>query len=591
MRLIISFFFLLLMLCSGAAQTNGELTEEKYLELQDKIRFSVNGDNDEGLGYVNQMLKSKDNIHKAFAYGAGSYLYQLKGDADKSEKMYAEAIKHLDKIPESNEKTKLQAYLCNYRGLTYWKRSNYGKALGSYQEGVKLSTKIGDVVQIVKFKANIALLNESVGNYQLSIKILKQNEAFLDKNESLYEKDQFQNSKSNTYTNLGNSYEGYYSKNREKTYLLDSAEYYYKKSVAYSDKFIDNKTTAKLSLGNIYVFKKDFTNAEKIYYDISFYAKQVDNESLYQVACFNLGDLYYSIKKYDRALIFLKKVDSISQKNKTVDISFFRSNYIQAKIYSIKNEPELAYKHSKLYLDSYEKYEGNLRDEALEVNYKLGTADLSGEMLSVQEKYKYEVFWNKALKIFYVILVVGIVFFLIKNIRDKNKAQKKMNALIEEFKANLERKELEKTETEQVAAEAIVTEIPEVEDVALKKENANLSIDEAKENKIVEKLLLLEEKLEYLNADFTLSYAAKKIKTNTTYLSYVVNKRFGKSFSEYSNELKINYVINQMITNHLYRKYSTQAIAESVGFKNAVSFAKSFRKRTGVSPAQFANNI
>jgi AraC-like DNA-binding protein len=591
MRLIISFFFLLLMLCSGAAQTNGELTEEKYLELQDKIRFSVNGDNDEGLGYVNQMLKSKDNIHKAFAYGAGSYLYQLKGDADKSEKMYAEAIKHLDKIPESNEKTKLQAYLCNYRGLTYWKRSNYGKALGSYQEGVKLSTKIGDVVQIVKFKANIALLNESVGNYQLSIKILKQNEAFLDKNESLYEKDQFQNSKSNTYTNLGNSYEGYYSKNREKSYLLDSAEYYYKKSVAYSDKFIDNKTTAKLSLGNIYVFKNDFTNAEKIYYDISFYAKQVDNESLYQVACFNLGDLYYSIKKYDRALIFLKKVDSISQKNKTVDISFFRSNYIQAKIYSIKNEPELAYKHSKLYLDSYEKYEGNLRDEALEVNYKLGTADLSGEMLSVQEKYKYEVFWNKALKIFYVILVIGIVFFLIKNIRDKNKAQKKMNALIEEFKANLERKELEKTETEQVAAEAIVAEVPEVEDVALKKENANLSIDEAKENKIVEKLLLLEEKLEYLNADFTLSYAAKKIKTNTTYLSYVVNKRFGKSFSEYSNELKINYVINQMITNHLYRKYSTQAIAESVGFKNAVSFAKSFRKRTGVSPAQFANNI
>jgi AraC-like DNA-binding protein len=591
MRLIISFFFLLLILCSGAAQTNGKLTEEKYLELQDKIRFSVNGDNDEGLGYVNQMLKSKNDIHKAFAFGAGSYLYQLKGNTDKSEKMYVEAIKHLNKIPESNEKIKLEAYLCNYRGLTYWKRSNYSKALGSYQEGVKLSSKISDVVQIVKFKANIALLNESVGNYQLSIKILKQNEAFLDKNESLYEKDQFQNSKSNTYTNLGNSYEGYYSKNREKSYLLDSAEYYYKKSVAYSDKFIDNKTTAKLSLGNIYVFKKDFTNAEKIYYDISFYAKQVDNESLYQVACFNLGDLYYSIKKYDKALIFLKKVDSISQKNKTVDISFFRSNYIQAKIYSIKNEPELAYKHSKLYLDSYEKYEGNLRDEALEVNYKLGTADLSGEMLSVQEKYKYEVFWNKALKIFYVILVIGIVFFLIKNIRDKNKAQKKMNALIEEFKANLEKKELEKTEIEQVAAETTILEVPEVEDVVLKKENANLSIDEAKENKIVEKLLILEEKLEYLNADFTLSYAAKKIKTNTTYLSYVVNKRFGKSFSEYSNELKINYVINQMITNHLYRKYSTQAIAESVGFKNAVSFAKSFRKRTGVSPAQFANNI
>jgi len=590
MRLIISFFFFLLILCSGAAQTNGELTEQKYLELQDKIRFSINGNYDEGLVFVNEVLKSKNEAHKTFAYGVGSYLYQLKGNTDKSEKMYLEALKHLNKVPESNDKIKLHAYLCNYRGLIYWKRSNYGKALGSYQEGVKLSSKINDVVQIVKFKANIALLNESVGNYQLSIKILRQNDTFLDKNESLYEKDQFQNAKSNTYTNLGNSYEGYYNKNREKRYLLDSAEFYYKKSLAYSDKFVNNKITSKLSLGNIYVFKKDYANAEKIYYDISFYAKQTDNEVLYKIASYNLGDLYYSTKKYDKALIFLKKVDSISQKNKTVDISFFRSNYLQAKIYSIKNEPELAYKHSKLYLDSYEKYEGNLREEALEVNYKLGTADLSQEMHDVKERYKYEVFWNKALKIFYVVLVIGIVFFLIKNIRDKNKAQKKMNALIEEFKSNLEKKELEKAEIENVAAvEKTVIEAPE--DATLKKENANLSIDEAKENKIVEKLLALEEKLEYLNADFTLSYAAKKIKTNTTYLSYVVNKRFGKSFSEYSNELKINYVINQMITNHLYRKYSTQAIAESVGFKNAVSFAKSFRKRTGVSPAQFANNI
>jgi YesN/AraC family two-component response regulator len=207
-------------------------------------------------------------------------------------------------------------------------------------------------------------------------------------------------------------------------------------------------------------------------------------------------------------------------------------------------------------------------------------------MVTIQKKYENDVLLNKALKVFYVLLVVGIVFLLIKNIIDKNKAHKKMNALIEEFKANLEKKSIaEAAEIEEIE------QIPDLEVISLKKENVALSIDEAKENKIVEKLLALESKLEYLNADFTLPYVAKKIKTNTTYLSYVVNKRFGKSFGEYSNELKINYVINEMITNHMYRKYSTQAIAESVGFKNAVSFAKSFRKRTGVSPAQFANNI
>jgi len=207
-------------------------------------------------------------------------------------------------------------------------------------------------------------------------------------------------------------------------------------------------------------------------------------------------------------------------------------------------------------------------------------------MVTIQKKYENDVLLNKALKVFYVLLVVGIVFLLIKNIIDKNKAHKKMNALIEEFKANLEKKSIAE------ASEIVeIEQVPDLEEISLKKENVALSIDEAKENKIVEKLLALESKLEYLNADFTLPYVAKKIKTNTTYLSYVVNKRFGKSFGEYSNELKINYVINEMITNHMYRKYSTQAIAESVGFKNAVSFAKSFRKRTGVSPAQFANNI
>ncbi|KAF2332278.1 helix-turn-helix domain-containing protein [Flavobacterium ginsenosidimutans] len=592
MRLIISFLFFLI-LNTAVAQTKKEFTEQEYLELQDKIRFSMNGNFDQGLEYAAELQKSNNEEHVAFAYGAGSYIYELKNNRVKCDEWYRKALTYYDKLPESVQKINLRAYLYNYRGLTEWKRKNFSNALSNYQEGIRLSTKTSDVIQIVKFKSNIALVNEEVGNYELAIKNLRQNSDFVDKNESLYEKDQFQNNKSNIYTNLGNVYEGYFMKERGKTILLDSAEYFYKRAITYSQNYLNNKIASTLSLGNIYLYKKDFKNAERTYFDIAMYAKQNNDDGYYRIANYNLGDLYYSQKKYDKALVFLKKVDSISVKGKKIDRISFQSNYLQAKIYNAKNEPELAFKHSKLYLDSYEQFEGDLREEALEVNYKLGTANLSDEMISIQEKYKYEVLWNKALKVFYVILVVGIVFFLIKNIRDKNKAQKKMNALIEEFKANLEKKEIEKAEIEKVAIEntLYVEEIPELEEAFLKKENANLSIDEAKENKIVEKLLALEDKLEYLNADFTLSYVAKKIKTNTTYLSYVVNKRFGKSFGEYSNELKINYVINQMITNHLYRKYSTQAIAESVGFKNAVSFAKSFRKRTGVSPAQFANNI
>jgi len=582
MRLIIS-FLLFFVLNTAFSQQKNALTEEEYLVLQDKIRLNGNANIDSALVYAHQMAKSKDFKHLAFANSAISYLLQMKGKSKQSIENYKLAISYLNKVPESEDKIQLKSYIYNYNGLSEWRRGNFSKALDIYQEGMKFSSQINDIKQIVKFRANIALINESVGNYQLAIKNLKQLNEFVDQNEGIFSKEEFLNRKSNINLSLGSSYENYFMKNQSKKYLLDSSEYFYKKTIDYSQNFAENKTTAKLSLGNIYNWKGDYKNAEKTYYDIVFFSQQNNQQDLLCVANYNLGDLYYTSKNYEKALVFFKKSDSIAHITKSNDLDYLKSNYYQAKIYNILKKPELAYKHSRIYLDNYEKSEAKLREEALEVNYKLGVGGLANEMINIQEKYRYDVFLNRGLKIFYVLLFITVVFLLIKNIRDKNKAHKKMNALIEEFKANLDKK--------------VPLEIPEEiilepeEEIQLKKENVNLSIDEAKENKIVEKLLALESKLEYLNADFTLPYVAKKIKTNTTYLSYVVNKRFGKSFGEYSNELKINYVINEMITNHMYRKYSTQAIAESVGFKNAVSFAKSFRKRTGVSPAQFANNI
>lgn len=587
MRLIIS-FLLFFVLNNGFSQEKKALTEQEYLTLQDKIRLNINVNVDSAVVYANKMAKSDNYKHLAFANGALSYLNQLKGNSAKSKENYKQALNYLNKMPESREKTELKSYLYNYGGLAEWKRGNFSKALESYQEGMKLSMEIRDIVQIVKFKTNISSINNAVGNYRLAIKNLRQLDEFVDKNESVYTKEQFLNTKSNINLSLAGAYENYYVKNLKERTLLDSSEYFYNKTISYSKNFADNKIVAKLSLGNIYSWKKDYVNAEKTYYDIIFLADQNKMPDMVCLANYNLGDIYYTTKKYDKALVFFKKTDSISAITKTNEVDYLKSNYYQAKIYNILKEPDLAYKHSKIYLDNYEKSEAKLNDQVLEVNYKLGVGGLTDEMISIQEKYKYDVFLNKALKVFYVVLFVAIVFLLIKNIRDKNKAHKKMNALIEEFKANLEKKSQAETIEQEHEQEEVVFE---PEEIQLKKENVNLSIDEAKENKIVEKLLALESKHEYLNADFTLPYVAKKIKTNTTYLSYVVNKRFGKSFGEYSNELKINYVINEMITNHMYRKYSTQAIAESVGFKNAVSFAKSFRKRTGVSPAQFANNI
>jgi len=109
--------------------------------------------------------------------------------------------------------------------------------------------------------------------------------------------------------------------------------------------------------------------------------------------------------------------------------------------------------------------------------------------------------------------------------------------------------------------------------------------------KILMKLEKLEKEMYFLKPDFTQQEVAKKIKTNTTYLSYIVNKNYNTSFSSHYNELRINYVINEIINNKKFREYTTQAIAESAGFKNADSFTKSFKKKTGITPFTFINEI
>ncbi|WP_130733424.1 AraC family transcriptional regulator [Flavobacterium sp. J27] len=128
-----------------------------------------------------------------------------------------------------------------------------------------------------------------------------------------------------------------------------------------------------------------------------------------------------------------------------------------------------------------------------------------------------------------------------------------------------------------------------IEKVALKKESLLLS--EESERQILNRLEKLIDKKMYLKNDFTQQFVAKKIKTNTSYLSHVVNKYYQQSFSSYLNELRINYAIEQIKNNSIFREYTTQAIAETVGFKNADSFTTSFKKKMGVTPFQFINAV
>ena len=73
-----TYFLLFFVVNVSFSQQTKELTEQEYLLLQDKIRLNLNANRDSAAVYANEMAKSHNNKHLAFANAAIAYLFQLK---------------------------------------------------------------------------------------------------------------------------------------------------------------------------------------------------------------------------------------------------------------------------------------------------------------------------------------------------------------------------------------------------------------------------------------------------------------------------------------------------------------------------------
>ncbi|WP_164974439.1 helix-turn-helix domain-containing protein [Flavobacterium amnicola] len=575
MKFIIHFCFLFFSTLSFSQTI--KLSDTEYQKLHDKARLLINSNIDSSFVYANKIEKSTNNLHKSFAYGIKSYLYQLKGDSIQSKKLYKKSLSYLEKVPASNDKTKLHAYLLNYGGLSESIRGNLSNALLKYEAGKKIAMKTDDKLQVIKFGYNIASLYGSAGNYKLAIKEARKSDELIDKYQLKISKEKYENNKSNINICLGSLYESLHNSDLDKK-SLDSAKYFYSKALFVSTNLLSNKIRAKSGLGNIYCLKDNYPDAIKTYLSLLVDLKENNQKLESAQICYNMGISYYNTQKFDEALVYFVKSDSIYNVNKFDKSQYLDSNYYQAKIYEIKKEPSKALQHAKIYLNNFESSEAKKNAEKSEVNFLLGKKNLENEMIQIRDKFKRQVLIESLLKWGGIAVIFLLIIILLINYRNKKVNDKKFNNLLLEFETIANTKK-------------VIDNNEAFSDLEKNKKSSSFNLDEDKENELIQKFSKLIDKNEFLKEGFTLQYVANKIKTNTTYLSYVVNKKFEKSFSDYVNELKINYAINEIITNPTYRKYSTQAIAESVGFKNAISFTKSFNKRTGVTPAQFVKRM
>lgn len=119
----------------------------------------------------------------------------------------------------------------------------------------------------------------------------------------------------------------------------------------------------------------------------------------------------------------------------------------------------------------------------------------------------------------------------------------------------------------------------------------DIGISEELVNLILEKLNRFENERGYLESNITVQMLSTTFETNSKYVSKIVNLYKGKSFTQYINDLRIEYTIEQLQANNKLRKYTIQALALEFGFNNAESFSTAFYKKTGIKPTYFIKEL
>ena len=266
-----------------------------------------------------------------------------------------------------------------------------------------------------------------------------------------------------------------------------------------------------------------------------------------------LGKVFLEQQQEKLAIYNFKKVDSIASVQ-SYPHPMVRENYeLLIDYYKKQNDKDhqLYYINKLLAFDSI--YDNNSTYIIRNVNDKYVTPNLLLEKQQIIDSLEHD---NSKIIMVLVILFCGLVLLsivLFRNTKKRRVYEKRIASL----------GSVKKTQPHDIKDE--ITE------------------------RVLEDLYKIEETQKFLDEDFNLGTLAKQLNTNTSYLSKIINDHKQKTFKQYLIELRINALLKNLDENVIMRRYSIEALAASIGYKNASSFTRIFKKYLGESPSSFLN--
>ena len=286
-----------------------------------------------------------------------------------------------------------------------------------------------------------------------------------------------------------------------------------------------------------------------------------------------LGLCYWKLNQKEKAINYFLKLDKDYYKDKNQDPQYRPAYELLIQYYKEKGntEKQLEYINKLLFLDrSYEK------------NYKYLFAKINKEYTSeklIQEKNDIEnsLNFHKIFIIFIIILSFSIVSFVFYRY---TKIQK-------EYKQRFREILVEKKQNKPIEKNAFKenTQTNPAQNTLLYSKISGLSVSTI--DSILNKLEIFESENQFLNPKITQKTLSEELKTNPSYLSKIINVYKEKNFTQYINDLRLDYILERLKTDEDLLQIDVKDIANEAGFSSAESFSDNFQRKFKIKPSYF----
>jgi len=352
---------------------------------------------------------------------------------------------------------------------------------------------------------------------------------------------------------------------------------------------------------NLYHLKKNNQSIEVLKGTLKEINKNEDYANEHNVYYY-LGLNYHVLGQKKEAIDYFNRIDRIFKTKKYTNLEIKNAyNFLINYYKELKNEEKELYFTNQL-LNATLFLQNEYKHLSTALHKQLDIKHLEAEKKRLENSLRVKDLWLETAFVGGGIVLIALLVLLIQNHKKKKEYLKRYNEL-SALRKNLkvEEKILEvpptpvtiylpitKKNEEQVILPPSVTD----EKTSVKKPEKGFSAASIKTlDEILTHLDHFENNFDFLNSDINLNQLATLWNTNRSYLSTLINQYKGKGFTDYVNQLRIDYLLQKLDNEPIWREYKISHISEKIGFSSSRSFSNAFLKITGMSPSFYIQKL